>query len=71
MGGSPGLVVMEDDSCSGGREFDSLYHILDGLDIFSHLFVVKIVLFVWKRSKIVEKEGWPTIKIILYFVLPI
>ena len=27
---SPGLVVMEGDSCSKGCEFESRYHILDG-----------------------------------------
>ena len=43
LGGSPGLVVMGDDSCSKGCEFESRCHILDGhLDIFSHLFVVKL-----------------------------
>ena len=30
LGGSPGLVVMGGDSCSKGREFESLRHILDG-----------------------------------------
>ena len=44
MGGSPGLVVMGDDSCSRGHGFESQHQILDGH--FSHLFVVKIVLFV-------------------------
>ena len=44
---SPGLVVMGDDSCSKGGGFESRRRILDGLlDIFSHLFVVKIVTFV-------------------------
>ena len=38
------LVVMGGDSCSKGREFESRFHILDGH--FSHLFVVKIVMFV-------------------------
>ena len=32
-GGSPGLVVMRDDSCSRGRGFESRCHILDGLSI--------------------------------------
>ena len=44
MGGSPGLVVMGDDSCSRGHGFESQHQILDGH--FSHLFVVKIVLIV-------------------------
>ena len=40
QGGSPGLVVMGGDSCSKGREFESR------MDIFSHLFVVKILMCV-------------------------
>ena len=43
--GSPGLVVMGGDSSSEGRGFESQLRILDG-DIFSHVFAVKIVLFV-------------------------
>ena len=39
-----GLVVMERDSDSKGRGFDPLHCILGGH--FSHIFVVKIVLFV-------------------------
>ena len=34
LGGSPGLVVMGDDSCSRGCGFESQCHILDGHDIF-------------------------------------
>ena len=45
-GGSPGLVVMGGDSCSKGRGFESRRRILDGHNIFSHIFVVKIVMFV-------------------------
>ena len=30
MGRSPGLEVMEGDSCSKGRDFESRRHILDG-----------------------------------------
>ena len=41
MGWSPGLVVMEGDSCSKGRDFESRQHILDG-HFFTYLFVVKI-----------------------------
>ena len=38
-----GLVVMDDNSCSKGRGFESRHRILDGhLDIYSHLFVVKL-----------------------------
>ena len=55
--GSPGLVVMGGDSRSKGRGFESRRLIPDGLDIFSHWFDVKIVLFVWKRLKINEKEA--------------
>ena len=60
LGGSPGLVffflsglvVMGDDSCSKGCGFESWRRILDGhLDIASHSFVVKIVMFVWKDQK--------------------
>ena len=36
LGGSPGLVVMGDDSCLRGRGFKSRPRILDGYDIFSH-----------------------------------
>ena len=45
-GGSPGLVVMGRDSCSEGCGFESQHQILDGH--FSHIVVVKIVMFVWK-----------------------
>ena len=41
-----GLVVMGGDACSEGRGFKSQRRILDGHDIFSHIFVVKIVMFV-------------------------
>ena len=43
--GIPGLVVMREESCSEGCGFKSQHWILDGH--FSHLFVVKIVMFVW------------------------
>ena len=39
-----GLVAMGRDSRSKGRGFESWHHILDGH--FSHVFVVKIVMFV-------------------------
>ena len=55
LGGSLGLVVMGDDSWSRGRGFESRHHILDG--DFSHLFVVKTVLFVWKRTENKRKRG--------------
>ena len=37
-------MVMGVDSCSEGRGFESVYRILD--EHFSHIFVVKIVMFV-------------------------
>ena len=37
---------MGGDSCSKGRGFESQHRILDG--DFSHIFVVRIVMFVWK-----------------------
>ena len=37
-------MVMRGDSCSEGRGFESQHHILNGH--FSHLFVVRIVMFV-------------------------
>ena len=56
LGGSPGLVVMGDDSCSRSSGFESLRRTLDGHDIFSHWSVVKIVLFL-KRPKTNEKDA--------------
>ena len=54
-GGSPGLVVMGGDSCPKGRRFDpsTIYW----MDIFSHLFVVKIVMFVWKDKNKLKEAG--------------
>ena len=46
MGGSPGLVVMGGDSCSEGHGFKTQRRILDGYNIFSHIFVVRIIMFV-------------------------
>ena len=61
MGGSPGLVVMDDNSCLKGHGFESQRHILDGH--FSHWFAVKIVLFVWKDRRLKKKRpGWPIFK---------
>ena len=48
-GGSPGLVVMGDNSCSRGHGFESKCCKLDGH--FLHRFVAKIVLFVGKDQK--------------------
>ena len=56
LGGSPGLVVMGRDSCSKGRGFESQHRMLDGHDIFSHWFVVKICNVCLKRPKINEKR---------------
>ena len=46
-------MVMGGDSCSEGCGFESQQHILDGH--FSHIFVVKIVVF--EKTKINEKEA--------------
>ena len=53
-GGSPGLVVMGDDLFPRGCGYESRHRTLDGH--FSHLFCVKIVLFVWKDWK-TRKRG--------------
>ena len=56
-----GLVVMVGDSCSKGCEFESRHRILDGH--FSHLFVVKIVMCVWRdENKLKRGWGWPIFK---------
>ena len=44
-------MVMGDISCLRDCGFESRCRIQDGHDIFSHLFVIKIVLFVWKGRK--------------------
>ena len=46
---------MGDGYCSRGCGFESQRHKLDGH--FSHLFVVKIVLHVWKKPKINKQEA--------------
>ena len=56
MGGRPGQVVMGGDSCSEGRGFESWHRILDGHNIFSHIFVVRIVIFVLKRQNKTKKR---------------
>ena len=48
LGGSRGLAVMRGDSCSEGCRFKSQHQILDGH--FSHIFVVKMLMFVWKEE---------------------
>ena len=47
---------MGGDSCSKDRGFESQRLILDGHDIFSHMFVVKIVMFVWKDENKWKKQ---------------
>ena len=54
LGGSSGLVVMGGDSCSEGHQFESQHCILNGH--FSHVFVVKIVTFVWKDENKLKKR---------------
>ena len=56
-------MVIGDDSCSKGGGFKSQRRILDGyLEIFSHLFAIKIVLFVGKdENKQKRCRGWPII----------
>ena len=39
-------MVMGGDLCSEGPGIESQCRLLDGHDIFSHIFVVKIVMFV-------------------------
>ena len=55
MGGSPGLVVLGDDSCSKGRGFESRHHILDG-HVFTFI-CCKNCIVCLKRPKINEKEA--------------
>ena len=69
LGSSTGLVVMWEDSCSEGREFKSQHHILDGH--LSHLFVVRIVICVWKdENKWKRDRGWH-FKKIFYSIAPL
>ena len=54
LGGSPGLVVMGDNSCSRGRGFESRHRLLD-----EHLFgfiCCKICIVSLKRPKIKQKK---------------
>ena len=48
-------MVMGGDSNSKGCEFESHHRILDGH--FFHLFVVKIVMCVWKDEKMKKRPG--------------
>ena len=55
----PGLVVMGGYFCSKGCGFESWLCILDGHDIVQHIFVVRIVMFVWKdKNKWKRGRGW-------------
>ena len=56
LGGSPGLVVKDDNSCSRGCGFESQRRPLDG-----HFFILicsRNCNVCLKRPKINEKEGW-------------
>ena len=54
LGGSSGLVAMEEDSCSEDCGFKSQHHILDG-NFFTYI-CCKNVMFVWKEETN-EKEA--------------
>ena len=57
MGGSPGLVVIGDNSCSKGCGFESRHCILDGhLDIFTLIYGKNCTVCL-KLPKINEKEA--------------
>ena len=60
LGGSPGQVVMGDNSCPKGCGFKSRRHILDG--IFSHWFAVKIVLMFEKTENKRKRSRGPFLK---------
>ena len=63
MGESPGLMLMEDNSCLRGCEFESWCHILDRDNTFPHWLVVTIILFdfkydnEWKRGFELQTTG--------------
>ena len=73
LGGSPGLVVMGGDLCSKGCGFESWRHIMDGHNIFSHKFVVRIVMFVWKdkNKRKTGQDGPFFIKIVWTYYQPL
>ena len=50
-------MVMGGDSCSEDHGFESQCSIWDGHNIFTHIFVVRIVIF-FEKTKINEKEAW-------------
>ena len=58
LGRSPGLVAMAGGSCAKGHGFENSTEYW--VDILSHLFVVRIVMFVWKgENKRKRGRGWP------------
>ena len=59
LGGSPGLVVMGDDSCSRGCEFESRRRILDG-HFFTFICCKNCIVWLKKAEK-ERKRGqhWP------------
>ena len=60
LGGSPGLVVMDNDSCSRCCGFESRPHILDGHDIFHIDLLQKLYcLFDKTENKPKRCRGWP------------
>ena len=61
LGGSPGLVVMGEDSCSKGYGVESQHCILDGYDIFTYICCINCNDVCLKRAKINNKRGrgWP------------
>ena len=57
--GSPGLVDMGEDSCTEVCGLKSQHHLMYGH--FFHIFVVKIVMFVWRdENKLKSGRGWYT-----------
>ena len=51
-------MVMGGDSCSKGCEFESQHRLLDG-HFFTYIFVVRIVMCVWKdENKRKRGRGW-------------
>ena len=59
--GSPGLVVVGGDSCFKCHGFESQHRKLKGH--FSHLFVVRIVLYCKDENKCKRGQGWPIKKL--------
>ena len=63
MGGSPGLVVMGDNSSLRGNGFESRQHVLDGHDIFNIDLLLKLYcLFEKTEYKIKRGRDWPIFK---------